>query len=255
MLIWGNKTRRKRLGRVADYCEICRRICAFELFEIHTDGIKYYERPPHERLPGAVCETCGTSKPTQLGRYDSFWGDPNTDLDTLIDLTHHSIAKTRERELALAERLKRGQLDEDERRTMIYGTLVHMETSLIQRADGVHVDGRTFIEILLMIAAIAGMWAWLSYGPYESPLLSEDQWACVMGFFALCRIAWLLLTEDYRFARRVLQPRLVEALAPLKPTYEELREMFEALDRTNVRVGDRFSARSIYRDLQRLQKI
>lgn len=253
MLIWGNKTRRKRLGRVADYCEICRKICAFELYEISTEGSKYFERPPRHRLPGAVCETCGTAKPTQLGRYDSYWGDPKIDLDTLIDLTHHNIRKTRSRELDLAARLERGELSEDDRLRLMRDTVMHLETSLIQRAEGVYADGWTITEVLMMGTGITGVMVWLNFSSVESAL-TEVQWFVVMGVIALARLGWLLLTEDYRYAKRQLQPRLVASLAPLKPSYEELRDLLTQLDRENFRVGDRLSPRSIHRDLQRLKR-
>ena len=65
-VVWGTKIKRKKVGRVADFCPMCRGLSVFELRRVGEASHVYYISFGQGTLLGydITCETCATPAET-----------------------------------------------------------------------------------------------------------------------------------------------------------------------------------------------
>ena len=113
----------KRLGSVADYCAVCRKIGPFEVFQKRVAEHICFIPIERGRSSGAVrvCESCRTESLCSVGQYTSFERTAGGPLEALIESTFPTIREAYREELAVADRVAAagGELDQALRRRLL----------------------------------------------------------------------------------------------------------------------------------------
>jgi hypothetical protein len=92
IIIWGTKSRRERLGTVADWCSSCRRVQAFTVTNYFRVGHIYYISLGRGSLAATVreCWECGSQYHCAEEDYDEFLSDESVKQMTMSELVRQT---------------------------------------------------------------------------------------------------------------------------------------------------------------------
>src|SRR5882724_7151949 len=112
IIIYGTKILRRKLGRVADFCPICRTITACELKSVSKASHLYYITIGGGDLIGheTNCESCGIQLSTKMEKYADVEKDAGCELPKLVTRTYPDITSEIGERLLVEDRLKSGGL-------------------------------------------------------------------------------------------------------------------------------------------------
>jgi hypothetical protein len=149
-LVFSRHQREKRLGYVAEYCRICRKILPFQILEQRV-GYHLFFIPIEQGQFLRNTQTCpGCQKETlcQLGQFTGVSHSANVPLETLIATTQPKVAELNKENLATANLLasERENLDPKLRQRLIMEAF-GMAESHFQIGYGHH--GRNILTIAL----------------------------------------------------------------------------------------------------------
>lgn len=217
---FGWKTTRKKLGRVADYCLICHSRRSFQLvrsarsFHLYLIPVGKPEVLGHQR----VCDVCGQRYSADPKSYVSISKGKADDLELLIRETNPGLSAGLAAEAALNRRLQNKQLPIGDRSGMIAGPFHAVYPLIRERALTTHLDrwsGPSVVATVVLPLLI------LALGVGNPP----SELALYVGGGLLVTSLALLVTDVPRYVRRVVNPRLLQALAPFDVTLEELQTL------------------------------
>lgn len=254
MIIWGTRIKRRKLGRVADFCPICRCFQAFKLIRVGQARHIYFisfgwgKLVRHEM----VCETCGSSFPTDCLRYRSVSDNPLAHFDVLAEETHPNLADRYAERLRLEERFCNGTTTMQDRAELIREAFVAIAYRIEERAAEGHIDIYTGLAPLLTIAMTAAVVFGYGFVADQSdPEIWDTMIVVVYGALSLgCAATLVLLATDVRrFIRSKIHPVLVAALQPLQPSVEELQAVLTGLKVFGLAVGRKVDAQRLFNDM------
>jgi hypothetical protein len=243
---FGRTNSYRTLGRVADFCPLCRGIRPFRLLQV--DSIRhFYSIPLGGRTSigqSRVCETCQLVGPAPSDGYRALSNDPDADLDTLIAETNPEIRRNYASRLILEERIAARKLTAGERSTLLREPF-EMAGAVLARRDAVgnldlpsHLGclGSLFLPVacLLILPLV-----WKTSGD-SIELAAIAVGGCCLAFTFLA-----IVTDARRLARRVIVPRLVACLRPLDPSAEEIDEILESMRRARSPLAEVVSPRDL----------
>jgi hypothetical protein len=231
-VISGVKSVRSTVGRVADFCPICRDMRAFELSHIgrsaHLYGVAlskgdtlYFE---------ATCQTCGVYFSTHERKYASVATGEGATLEHLLSECGPRRPEHLRKDLEQAERMRAGTLTPEERRAMMSETFEFLNEHARHRRNQISADQKTNGSCTTSILVFCGMWfvlyAWGRFVP-SHPIGGAKTIYILAGIVMIGVVYtfWQIYGDTQRFATSSILPKLARALQPLHPTSEELKAL------------------------------
>lgn len=251
ILIWGRKVTRKQLGRVADFCPICREPKPHRIWRIGTVPHFYWIPVWRSRLEDheVECEDCGTQRLEDIGCFVAVSKDPTADLQSLISQTRPSFLSEIAGRLEFEQRVRSGRLEPDERLGALVEPFQLLESEIAPRTMQTQIDRQTVVGCLVTVLLLAVV----LIAAFNSDRETGNALSIVAAVVLIAGIAWFVfstVTDPARFVRRELHPRLVRALAPLRPSREELTQVAQGLRSMNLVLGKKLNMDRLWDDLQ-----
>jgi len=222
---WGTRRVRRRAGRVADCCPICRDLTAWRATRIGVAGHLYGVSITKGALVGyeLQCESCGLSRDAEPDAFSGFVRDRDADVASLVAATHPGVERANAALLAEGRRIREGRITRQERAALVLRSIRHLDNLL--PAEVSRPAGRRRFRILFGIGlAVAVVSSLGLLNP--SPEAGGSRSAFLVAWFVgLCLMAWavfLWITRTRHCVRRRLQPLAVHSLKPLGPDRMEL---------------------------------
>jgi hypothetical protein len=246
-IVWGSRVVGKALGRVADFCPICRGVQPFKITKFDRFGHLYWIPLERHGTVGFVkrCETCSIELAESVDAHDSYSRDRSANVVALMDTVGPRLRDRVRERLALERRALEGALTEEERT----GLLIEPFLCLNPRADqGGGPKGNDPAATLCFLGAfvVPLLILWICESTRIVPLDVESKLAVAAGMVLLVATFFLKATARGRSIRRVLIPRLAQTLRPLRPSAEELDRTIELLRRKQLRIGQSVNPSALY---------
>ena len=252
MIVWGTYVRRQRLGRVADFCKICRDMTAFRLTRVKQIGHLYFVPLSFGKTIGHFrrCEECGVPYDAHPAEYESVQRSRTGDIVELATATHPQLGEKYAARFELEDRVMSGRLTAEERRALILEPLVLLDPLVETRCANSHIDIRTAITAVISIALFSTMilWADASTGEMREWLFPAA-WTIGGVVLLLTMLTWA--GDVRRYIRREIHPKLIRALRSLNPSQAELSEVLGRLKASKVKSGRKVRAKELYEALRR----
>ena len=125
-MIWGRKKIKKELGRVADFCSICRKICSYKFMSIVS--VRHFFRVPvEEGIPAGnqiECEECHAKFIAEAVHYKKISKNKEALVDQLILETNPDVEKRYASRLLIEAKAKSGEISEQARINFIREALI-----------------------------------------------------------------------------------------------------------------------------------
>ena len=222
-IIHGTKTVRRKLGRVADFCEQCQTVRACKVKRIGHAAHIYFIALSKGELIGfeRTCEECGNLHELHRHRYKGFVNDKEAALEDLIEQTNPDLLQR------LADRLdaEAGVASERviaEQRRERFAEIFYAANALLNaRRRETHFDKTSGIAILATIVLTALVR--IIGGDTQDAFITT----AITGSVGAIICIVLLGTDVSRYSRRVLAPYLLMQTIDLEPSLAELEELAE----------------------------
>lgn len=244
-VLWGTKRVEIGIGFVAEYCPICRTFTPFKVFRVGLAKHLYYIFTFGEgELVGhiAKCQCCDNAMNVNATGYVEIakWYDGQ--LEGLIQKTFPNIREVYAERLELEKRIQQ-QIQEGNvgnREELLLEPFQHLANQVEARyANSTQFDREsgigcvvTFILIIIVFATTLYIW-------------HSDERAMNAGWtvFWVGVIYTFIQTQlgPGRYIRRKIVPNLAHALAPLKPTKQELSLCLAKLANAGFKIGKKVS--------------
>lgn len=111
LIVWGKRKREKRLGFVADYCPICRKIDSFEVYEQRVAYHFWFIPTEQGRLLGntQICRSCQTESKSFPTQFRDILPSKGKSLEDLIAETNPMVRHLHAEQLELADKIAEGE--------------------------------------------------------------------------------------------------------------------------------------------------
>lgn len=251
-IVWGTYVRRKRLGRVADFCQICRGMTAFRLIRVKEIGHLYFIPLSFGKTIGhfRTCEECDVQYNADPAEYQSVQRSRGGDIVDLAEATHPQLGEKYAERFELEDRITTGRLTADERRALIAEPLLLLDPLVVKRCGDVNVDTRTGLTMAFAIAVFVGLLVWASFSSGDMRhMLFMSSWAAGGVGLILSIYSWA--GDIRRYIRREIHPKLIRALRSLNPSQAELADVLDRLKASKVKSGKKLRANELYEALRR----
>ena len=253
-IFWGSRKTEKKEGYVAEFCPVCRAIKPFQLSRVGVSDHLYGVSLGQAKVLGhaGICQECGIRIGVDAVGYTAFAKYPGTDVEALIRQTFPRIREARAPRLALEDQVRTGTLAPADRETLLMEPF-HLFSDLTEAnfAGSIHIQGKggwgclgTFVVAFAVLLICNAIW------------VLPEQRDSIMGiFFGILVIGGLysfvqLLLEPGRIFSRKIIPGLAKALAPLKPTKEELASCIERFKRSGFKIGKKTKLDVLWKAIQ-----
>jgi hypothetical protein len=215
------------LGRVADFCPICRRFEAARLIDVRlARGLEHRSGGGRSVEHVRVCEVCETEVPASEDDYAATDAPPDMGVEDLLRHSQPDAAGRWAERLALENRLRAGAASAEDRRTLIAEPFFALDRILrIRGCTGeIGALARGVFGVLTLLTFF-GVMRWVPEG--------DLVWAGPVVALVLAGIAAGAVVTQRRapraYVRKHLEPNLVKALTPIRPRPDELASVYAEL--------------------------
>jgi hypothetical protein len=256
-IVWGKTIKRQKLGFVADYCAVCRDLRAFQVKRIGSASHVYYISFGEGDLVGyeRICQSCNTVFEAVPDTYSGMSKESRAGTE-LIGETFPNYY-TVYRELIERERKVRDTpslLTPAERRTRMREPFGVVAQVVQQKLASTQVDGRVWMAVAAFFPLMWGL------GAIGRIFINPDdengiaRW--MLGCAALCvgLVVSQLFTSGRRHVLKSAVPPLVQALAPLRPTEDEIGDILVELKQHKLKLGSKLLASDVIQGIERLRQ-
>ncbi len=253
-IVWGTKRTERKSGWVADYCPICDDARACRLIEVRMVSHLYYIPLGRGELAAHLkqCKHCKNKFGTNPERYSGISKDKRASVETLTDETHPELIEGMAKLLDLRERAAHGEVNDDDRRGLLYHPFTSIVYPAMQRTEGIHFDGQSWLWLLAMIVMPLLVFFVFDAIPagWIDPDVAAGLAAGVMLVAAICLIV-SIARDSKRFIRRRFSRFIIDRLVPLNPTIEELQDVIQNLknDPDTAAIGKVFKPEKLHRQI------
>lgn len=237
-LISGTRAGEKKLGHVADYCQICQAIKPFQLSRMGIGEHLYFLPFGASTVTGhtATCHDCKVRMNVNAVCYSGIAKKPGYDVESLIQETFPTVLEIHAGRLTIARLLLEGKLKSSEREVMLMDLwqkfALHTEE---KTGKGIQLGGKGGWGILITFAiavllAISTFWlppAWHG-GMFQA-----------MGIAILIGTIYsvIQMALDPGRASREILAALALSLKPFAPSREEVVNYLDRLKRAGFKLG------------------
>lgn len=252
-IFWGTKTIVRKLGYVADFCPICRKINQFQLSRIGLASHVYGASFGKGQLVGhqKKCLDCGTDLQTDASIYkDVQKKQPGTGSVDLSASTFPNIRQYYSERLSLEEQISKRstRIDAGTRAVLIKEPFHIMAPIAEKRFSATHIDLQVAITFLV---AIAGTVLFASVFRILFPFAAGYEGEAILFAIGIGVVATGI--QGYksagRYLRREIYPRIVRSLRPLQPNQAELETVFAELQRMDFKLAKKGKLRDLLPEL------
>ena len=244
MIIWGTKKVKSKLGFVAENCSRCRSIQVMKVSRVGMAGHIYYIPTSKGRLLGFVgeCQQCSGEFWVQPTDYPAFEKNKKAELSALITKTNPKLLPG-----------NKAAIDSFVRFSQVREPLLRFNQSLEDRyAAGTRFDFPIVLALLVMFALP------IPFGMAVNSIsflgeAREHLGGMVMGitfFVGLIATVYLTYKEPQRFFQKNLYRQITNALKPINPRPDELKECLSALRKYDYRICRHVTADSLLRGMR-----
>ncbi len=245
---WGRTTVYRVVGRVADFCPICRDFRPFVLAEARSTRHFYHAPYGAAEVAGFVrtCETCGHESDADPATYRAPSRDPDLDADALILATNPDARRNWAARLMLEDRVRSRKLNPGERTALLREPFDWANRAVGRRSARGQLDRPTAAGCLLtfLIPVACLMFLPLTWKASREAIEAA---AVVAGGACLAITFLAIITDAGRYYRRAIRPGLVDAIRPLEPSAEEVDEILGSIRGEKGPLVEVASARDIHR--------
>jgi hypothetical protein len=237
LLVWGRRWYTRRLGFVADFCEICRRPQPFKLERRSLIGHFWYlpMGTTHAVRHLGRCTRCTTEVATQFIRYAQVVKKKAASTRDLLATTlpdHERVLQQRME----AERIVREDvtaLSPAVRRDLLARPFVTLSPMVEQRFATLQLDGWAAVALLSLFVFPPLMRALFSV---VAPDNMELGLLAGLGL-SIALVLWTGIGAKRRWIRKFIAPRLADSLAPLRATGAEVEGILAELRAHKHKMG------------------
>jgi len=221
MLVWGRTWYEKKLGYVAEFCEICRAPQPFRLVRRELVGHLWYLPigSRHATLHQGTCSGCRTTPVLDPARYTAVAKKP-APIEPLIAATFPRLEQVEQVRIALEHAVRDdvSSLTPEQRRQLIARPFVAVSPMVQARRSGLHFDLPVALS-LLSLAVVPALGATIGRA-----IGGDNEGAGILlGIVAsVLAILWEFAHVNLRWVRRRIVPLLAGSLQPLAPTRPEI---------------------------------
>jgi len=251
MIIWGTKRVEKKLGRVADWCPMCREVRAFRLHKVSMVGHIYFVGLGRGETVGhfGTCESCAFEMEVDPTLYAAL-AKPRSQSDArqLVQETFPNIRDAYSERLELEKRLRSGAGIEPETRQELLREVLQNAAPAVEAryAGGTQLDGKAGSALLAtLVAPIVVIFSG------QALLDPETVQSIVMPLAGVLIVAGLVATVFYaatsngRWMRAHILPMLARAFGPLAPTEQELDQLLAKFRAADLKIGKKLKSRLV----------
>jgi hypothetical protein len=255
-IVWGKTIKRQKLGFVADYCAVCRDLRTFQVRRVGQASHVYYISFGQGDLLGyeRTCQSCSTPFDAVP---DTYYGMSKQNLPPgdLITETFPGYYAAYRQQLEHDKKVRNtpSQLTPAERRASlrepfaVLAPLAQQKLSSMQVDAGVWLALLAFIPLIWLSATIGKFFSTSEYGEIH------PAWALTGSAIGLALVIWQLSGSARRYLLKNVLPRLVPALAPLRPTEPELTEVLQELKQRRVKLGAKLRSGDLIAGIEQLR--
>lgn len=222
LLVWGRKWYTRKLGFVADFCEICRRPQAFTLERRSLIGHFWYlpMGTTHAVRDQGRCTLCATPIQPEQARYAQVAKKKPASTRDLLAATLPNHEQLLQQRMAV-ERVVRDDvaaLSPATRRDLLVRPFVAMSSMVEQRFATLHLDawvGAALASLFALPLLVHALWALASPDDAELGGLAGLTMSAAL-------IVWAAIGAKRRWILKFVAPRLASGLAPLCATDGEV---------------------------------
>lgn len=241
LIVWGRRVTRRKMGYVADFCGMCRGPRGFLVERIGSAGHVFFLSVGQGRLVGfrRTCEECRTAFAAKPEAYVSM-ARKSVAFEELKRQTFPKLDEVLRDRLALEERIRTSpaSVKSQERYSLIKEAFLVMSPEVESRFAQTHMDMGIILALIAAIALViggaplvGGVWA-------DAP-----SWAlAVPAVIGVALVIWQGFSSRPRFMRRKIYPRLARAIAPLRPSEQEIQAVIEELKRSTLKIAAKSKA-------------
>jgi hypothetical protein len=246
-ITWGTKVVKKRLGRVADFCPICRDLRPFDITKLDSFSHIYGIPVSHGATLGfrRRCERCTIELDDEADAHEYYSRDRDASVGTLMATAGPRLRERMRHRLAQEKCMLAGGLSKEERAELLMEPFLCLNAWTDGQGRAVEKD-RASTRCLLGALVLPILILCLSESTRLLSVETERKAAIVAGIAFLLAALYLRATVHGRFARRVLIPRLAETLGPLRPSNVELDKTIGLLKNKRLRIGKAVNPRTLF---------
>ena len=241
-IIFGTQTKIKKLGYVAEFCNLCRAIKPFKISKVGMEDHIFFIPLGMKNVIGheAVCTVCQTKRDVDSMLYKAFEKTTGSALEVLIRETFPSIRDVYANRLCLEDKLINGTLNPAERETFILEvfqifnrrTEENFYTAFQARGPGAWLFGFTFIASFLVLIFISRS---AEFSPAQRETILST--LGVLTVFGMLISVILMILQPGRSFRNTIIPAMAVAFIPLNPSKEELASSLGKMERSGFKIG------------------
>jgi hypothetical protein len=209
-ITWGTKTKLRKVGYVADFCPICRRVTPFLLLKItsvkHIQDISFGQGETVGYT--ARCRCCPLPILTDIDRYQSTNPQLPPDIDTLIVNTFPTVNEHHRDRLALEREIN---IDPTGLPPQTRSVLIDEPFSLL--------SPHRPAQRLVNETESDWFWPMVVMGIICAAISQGNK---AIGISLMAVVCLIYFTARKNSHQQVIRAMLANALAPLKPTPEEI---------------------------------
>jgi hypothetical protein len=247
-IFWGRKVVRKKIGRVADYCSVCRDFRPFRGSKLESVGHVYAIPLGSCKTLGytRTCESCSCTFPMQPEVYSSLSKDRQAPLAVLTRETHPQILEHCCQQIQLDWQARHGKLSAEERRAYILEPFILLNDRLEGWVSRPSFDGCVVVSFLMTVALFCVSMSRFSHRGHAS---GEPSSEVLIGLVFASFLAYLIASGSRlgRFMRTQILPIAAESLRSCSPTAVELEAAVEHLKRMRTRIGKALQVKDVHR--------
>lgn len=235
IVVSGTKTVRKTVGRVADFCPICRDVKAFDLVHIgraaHVYGVALGDG---DTLNYEVrCLTCDVHFTSHARNYRQVSTNPQDSDDDVVSTCGRSRPEQLQKDLDETEKLRAGTLSVEERKTMMDATFEflneHARHRKLQVGAQEKDNGGCITSLMIFCSAFLIWHGWNRLEPGREIDLTAGTLYIFLPLIVsgIVYTLWQISGDTKRYIHSNLLPKLGCALKPFSPTADEIRELLK----------------------------
>jgi len=255
-IVWGKKRVERKLGRVADFCPICRDVRAFQLIRVGLAGHIYYVSFGEGKLAGHLirCEQCGVELGVDANaHYTHFEQDRRVELEALIRNTFPNLREAYATRLEIEARIKRTRsaFSGDDYKRYLMEPFALLNPQIERRyANSTQMDKESGIGCLatILIGALLFFGSMRFNGPTQDKILLSA--LLFVGLGTTYTFIQMHLGPGGFFRAKLLVP-LVQCLKPVQPTRDDLADCFERCKTLGLRIGKVAKQEEVWSRLER----
>jgi hypothetical protein len=248
--VWGKKYVSRKMGFVADFCPLCRKVRSFQLDRVGLASHVYYVSLGKGKLVGYAkkcmdCTTILTGNPDLYREVSKKLIEPGElQRSTFPNLqTHYAERLTLEQTITHSPASVPG----DTRRALLKEPFILLNPAVEKRFSSTQIDIQTGLTLLAVLVFVPFL---SSLGNQFAPAHGGE---ILLGLLlaGVGAVAVQGFRQTGRYFDTKIFPVLVPALKPLRPTTEEITSVITELKKAELKFGKKLKQSALLEHLKR----